>query len=221
MQDSAIKKQIAKKALDFVHDGMTVGLGTGTLASCFIELLSRSDLRVQCVASSIASENLAKQCGLSLIDIDKVSSIDATFDGADQIDEKLELIKGKGGALLREKIVARASEKLIIMAEEKKYVPHFKDIMLPCEVVPFGYSHTLATLQKAGLKGYLRGQDKPYVTDNNNYIIDINFAKVIENPKSLDLLLHSIPGIVETGFFLDFSPLVILGKEDGTLVELE
>jgi ribose 5-phosphate isomerase A len=223
MQDSPIKKQIAKKALSYVHDGMTIGLGTGTTASAFIELLGASGLKVHCVASSKASEALAKKCGLSLLNIDDVTSLDVTFDGADQINEKLELIKGAGGALLREKILARASKKLIIMAEEKKYVRLFGNILLPCEIVPFGYRLTLLQLENRGLKASLRKdlEGKPISSDNGNFLIDIQFARFIEYPLGLEILLNSIPGIVETGIFVDFSPHVILGKEDGTLSELD
>lgn len=226
MDQEKIKERIAEKALSFVKDGMIIGLGTGTTASAFInklgDMLSKKKMKIMTVASSVASENLATSLNIPCTSINLVSHIDITFDGADEIDEKKRLIKGAGGALLREKIVAMASSEFVILIEEKKCSHSLGKSLLPVEILPFGYLFTIKHLTKLGFNGKLRMKtDKtPYITDNNNYIIDITLSFPCNNPEKEEMSILSVPGVIDTGFFLTGIRHVIIGKPTGEILVL-
>jgi len=216
-----IKERVGARACDFVEDGMLIGLGTGSTAQAFVkklaEKIKNDGIKIESVATSKATENLARSLNIPCYSVDQVKKIDRTFDGADEIDAKRRLIKGAGGALLREKIIAYASSELIIMAEEKKLVKLLGKTFLPIEVVIFGHLFTQNHLAHLGYQAKQRMTEdkKPYITDNNNYIFDIYFDKLREHPEEDEKKIRSVPGVVETGFFFHHTGRIIIGKENG------
>jgi ribose 5-phosphate isomerase A len=219
------KRQAAAKAVDIVEPGMKLGLGTGSTAKHFIELLSdrlRDGFEVLCVPTSEATRAQAAWLGLPLTTLDDHPHLDLTVDGADEIDDALRLIKGGGGALLREKIVAAASERLVIIADASKRVQVLGAYPLPVEVVRFGYMATHAMIEKlaagAGCRGHIKlrlGFDgQPVVTDGGNYIFDCSFGRIAD-PEALDRALKQIPGVVESGLFLGLADAAIIAGPDG------
>jgi ribose 5-phosphate isomerase A len=215
------KKAAAEKATEWVKDGMIVGLGTGSTAYYAIQRLGtmvNEGLRIKAVASSLVSEQLARELEIHLIPLSQIDHIDLTIDGADEVDEAHNLIKGGGGALLREKILAYHSKELIIVVEEKKLVHTLGRFPLPVEVVPFAADLTVKHLADLGGTAALRQQDGTlYRTDNGNYIADCRFGE-IPDPASLDIIIRTIPGVVETGLFLHHMvSRVVVGYEDGSV----
>lgn len=216
------KKSAGKKAAELIENGMKVGLGTGSTAQWFIESLierHRQGLKVQVVASSQKSQEEAKRGGLPLIDIRFLSSLDITVDGADEIDPEKRMIKGGGGALLREKIIASMSKELVIIVDETKLSSQLGKKKLPIEIIPFGYRATLSHLHHLGFSGKLRfsSQETPYITDNGNYLYDLHLnSSQLQLPQDHERIL-SVPGVVETGFFLNLAGRVIIGFLDGTV----
>jgi ribose 5-phosphate isomerase A len=212
------KKAAAEAALELVEDGMIVGLGTGSTANYAIEGLGRrvaSGLRIRGVATSRASEELARRVGVPIITLDQVSGIDLTIDGADEVDPRFNLIKGMGGALLREKIVAFASKQEIIIIDDSKLVEVLGTrTPLPVEVVPFGHLRTKDALESLGCKASLKGGSSPFVTDNANLIYECRFAK-IEDPEILEAEIDLIPGVVESGLFIDLATKVVVASTKG------
>jgi ribose 5-phosphate isomerase A len=223
MHEGAIKTQIAKAAIPFVKNGSTIGLGTGSTASAFIEELAKHKLNVLCVASSHTSEALAISCGLHCVPPEKVSHVDMTFDGADEVDDKKRCIKGAGGALFREKILARASSELIILIEERKKVELLGRGKLPVEILPWGHNFTISHLEEAGYHGKLRKNSDGtlFVTENHNLIFDIILHDVLLFPEDNEEQLRRVPGIIETGLFLGFDSKILIGRPDGTVITLE
>lgn len=220
-----LKQLAAEKAVEYVQDGMRVGLGTGSTAYWAIrrigERVAKEGLSIQAVATSKASEKLAQEQGIPLIPFDRLEGLDLTIDGADELDRELHLIKGGGGALLREKIVAFHSKELIIIADESKLVDKLGHFPLPVEIVPFANEWTLASLEELGAKPMLRTEDERiYVTDNGNYIADCRFG-VIENPKELHRMLLDLPGVVDNGLFIGLARRAVIGHSDGTVTILE
>jgi ribose 5-phosphate isomerase A len=221
MSDQRLAKDAAgKAAANLIKDGMLVGLGTGSTAACFIEHLvnrCKQGLRIQVVATSIKSLEMAEFGCIPTIDINTVEVLDVTVDGADEIDPQKRMIKGGGGALLREKIVATMSKEMIVIVDETKLVKKLGAVPLPVEIVPFAYKATISKIERLGYRGELRKnkQNMPYVTDNHNYIFDIRLDPLSINPEQTDHQLHSIPGIVETGLFINIAGRVIVGYEDG------
>lgn len=217
-----MKKLVAETAVEtYVKDGMNVGLGTGSTAYFAIKKIG--DLVSQgydltCVATSVQSEELAKECGIKVVDLDDVDKLDVTIDGADEVDPKMQLIKGLGGALLREKIVAAATVKEIIVIDETKLVDTLgTKSPLPVEVLRFGHEHTKYALEKQGCNAALRMKDgKPFVTDGGNYIYDCRFENIAQ-PFFLESRIDIIPGVVENGLFLNTAFDVIVCKHDGTI----
>lgn len=217
-----MKKLVAETAVEtYVKDGMNVGLGTGSTAYFAIKKIG--DLVSQgydltCVATSVQSEELAKECGIKVVDLDDVDKLDVTIDGADEVDPKMQLIKGLGGALLREKIVAAATVKEIIVIDETKLVDTLgTKSPLPVEVLRFGHEHTKYALEKQGCNATLRMKDgKPFVTDGGNYIYDCRFENIAQ-PFFLESRIDIIPGVVENGLFLNTAFDVIVCKHDGTI----
>lgn len=225
------KFNAAQAALEFIKDGMIVGLGTGSTSAHFVRLLGervRQGLRVKGVPTSEATRNLAEQVGVPLVEISQVSGIDVDVDGADEVDPAFRLIKGGGGALLREKIVAAASAQMVVIADDTKAVKVLGSFPLPVEVTRFGFGLTTqrvsAALREVGCKGHvvrLRTSGKanePVITDGGNYILDAH-AEAIPSPEALGDALKRIPGVVEHGLFLGLASTVILGKAKGAEVK--
>ncbi len=221
MQDQIIiaKRAAGEKAAEFIRPGMVVGLGTGSTAYWAIQKIGamvQQGLNIKGIATSEASAQLARELGIPLTSFAETQQLDMDIDGADEVSERLDVIKGGGGALLREKIVAFHSKQLIIIADEHKYVPTLGRFPLAVEVIPFGWEVTSSKLQTLGCQPTLRkNQQDIFITDNGNYIIDCAFGK-IEDPQRVHNALHNIPGIVETGLFVQMAHTVILGYEDGS-----
>lgn len=217
------KKRAALEALNYIHDDMIVGLGTGSTANHFIKGLgerARHGLRVKTVATSTASESLARELGIKVLDLSEVPHIDITVDGADEVDRHFRLIKGGGGALLREKIVANASSEMIVVVDASKLVDRLGLFPLPVEIIPFGHLKTCEFVMRAiedancdGAEWTLRqGADGNFVTDQGNFIVDCH-ALSIPDPEKLANALSNIPGVVEHGLFIDMCARVIVGTD--------
>jgi len=231
MSADIAKFNAAQAALEFVKDGMIVGLGTGSTSAHFVRLLGervRQGLRVKGVPTSEATKTLAEECGISLLSISQITEIDVDVDGADEVDPAFRLIKGGGGALLREKIVASASKQMVVIADEGKWVETLGAFPLPVEVSRFGFALTQTRIAEAlraakcgGDEVVLRVSGKanePVITDGGNYIIDAH-AQRIPDPEALGDALKRIAGVVEHGLFLGLSRTVILGKAKGAEVK--
>jgi len=221
----------AARALEQVRDGMKLGLGTGSTAKHFVELLGervRAGLDVIGVPTSEATRADAIRCGVPLTTLDDIDRLDLTVDGADEIDPALNLIKGGGGALLREKIVAAASDRMIVIADESKWVDVLGRFPLPIEVIPFGLAATQRAIIKAfaecgvsGQMGVRKGKDgHVFVTDGGHWIVDAHLERISEAPR-LALLLNSIPGVVEHGLFIGLASMAMLAGSQGNRGELE
>lgn len=231
MSADLAKLNAAQAALQFVKDGMVVGLGTGSTSAHFVRLLGervRQGLRVKGVPTSEATRHLAEQVGVPLLEISQVSEIDVDVDGADEVDSAFRLIKGGGAALLREKIVAAASREMVVIADESKWVGTLGAFPLPVEVVRFGYALTLERVRDAmraagcaGDEAVLRVTGKgndAVITDGGNYIIDAH-CKAMPDPEALADALKRIIGVVEHGLFIGLSRTVVLGKAVGADVK--
>jgi ribose 5-phosphate isomerase A len=222
------KQQAAERALTLVEDGMTLGLGTGSTAARFVDLLGRrvaQGLKVSCVATSEATRAQAERLGIALIDLDHRPFLDLAVDGADEIDGELRLIKGGGGALLREKIVATASERMVVIADHTKRVATLGAFPLPVEVVQFGVAATRNMIDvlaaDAGCEGEItlrkQADGRPFVTDGGNFILDCAFGRIGE-PEALDEALKLVPGVVESGLFLGIADAAIIAGPDGVVM---
>jgi ribose 5-phosphate isomerase A len=227
VSEDIAKFNAANAALEFVKDGMIVGLGTGSTSASFVRQLGervRQGLRVKGVPTSEATRSLAEQVGVPLLEISQVTAIDIDIDGADEVDPAFRLIKGGGGALLREKIVAAASRRMVVIADESKWVETLGAFPLPVEVTRFGVALTQQRVREALLASGCAGDEvtlrtsgksnEPVVTDGGNYILDAH-AKRIADPEALAAALQSIAGVVEHGLFLGLAQTVILGKAKG------
>jgi ribose 5-phosphate isomerase A len=216
----------AKRAVDYVRDGMRVGLGTGSTAAwmvrCLGELVRDHGLRITGVPTSSRTAELARQVGIKVVSLDEARWLDLTIDGTDEYDGELNLIKGGGGALRQEKIVATASDQMVVIADPSKHVEHLGAFPLPVEVVPFGWQTTkalieemLVSLDVLGQTGSLRmNGEAPYMTDEGNHIIDLHLQS-IGNPRQLSMVLNQVPGVVENGLFIDICDVVVIGHGDG------
>jgi ribose 5-phosphate isomerase A len=220
MENAAIKgkKNAARKAIEHIRGGMTLGLGTGSTAYWAIQGIGemvKNGLSVKAVATSEQSEALARELNIPIIPFSEVDRLDITIDGADEVDKGLNLIKGGGGALLREKIVAAVTKFYIIIVDESKLVEHLGKFPLPVEVVPFAWELTERKLAALGCTPRMRmAGDKPYLTDNSNYIFDCSFGR-IEDPAGLHRRVSDITGVMEDGFFIGMADIVIAGTVDG------
>jgi ribose 5-phosphate isomerase A len=228
MNPDAQKRAAAARALDFVRPGMALGLGTGSTARHFVELLGervRAGLDVVGVPTSNATRDDAQRCGVPLTTLDERPALDLTIDGADEIAPDLNLIKGGGGALLREKIVAAASARMVVIADESKWVAALGRFPLPIEVLPFGLGASRRAIEAAiagvGLAGTLalrRGKDgHAFVTDGGHWIIDAALGHIAE-PQALALKLAAIPGVMEHGLFIGLAQTAILAGPAGVRV---
>ncbi|MDR4461553.1 MAG: ribose-5-phosphate isomerase RpiA [Nitrospirales bacterium] len=216
------KAQAALKALEFIHDGQILGLGTGSTVHYFLTGLGQrvqQGLRVRGVPTSQATAAYAKQLGIPLLNNEEPWDIDVAVDGADQVDPQLNLIKGGGGALMREKIVANAAQQFIVIVDQAKQVPHLGlPFPLPVEIVPFGWRTTQRHLENLGWPSPLRHRSgQPFLTDNGNYVADLHIPE-ITNPSALQFSLSQIPGVVECGLFLMMTSLVIIGTNSGPVL---
>ncbi|MES2752275.1 MAG: ribose-5-phosphate isomerase RpiA [Pseudomonadota bacterium] len=220
-----LKRQAAARAVEQVQDGMKLGLGTGSTARHFVELLGErvsAGLKIIGVPTSEATRADAQRCGVPLTTLDEVDRLDLTVDGADEIDPNLELIKGGGGALLREKIVAAASDRMIVIADESKWVETLGRFPLPIEVIPFGLSATRRAIESAfaenGVSGQMdvrKGKDgHAFVTDGGHWIIDAHLGHIPDSPR-LALSLNTIPGVVEHGLFIGLARTAVLAGPQG------
>lgn len=211
------KLNAAKKAIEYIKDGMTVGLGTGSTVEVMIEELSRQikkGLNIKCISTSNRTTKYANTFGIIIHEFDSVSRINLTIDGADEVDPYLRGIKGGGGALLYEKIVAYNSDKNIWIVDDSKLVNKLGNFPLPVEVIPFAARKLLLKFESMKLNPVLRKTDnKNFVTDSGNFIIDCRIGE-IENPKELEMNLKMIPGVVEVGLFVDVADYVIIGYSD-------
>ncbi len=218
MTAEAQKRHAAEASLEFVETGMVLGLGTGSTAALMIALLGakvRRGLAVTAVPTSAATARLAQEHGVPLVDLDRVERLDLTIDGADEIDPALNLIKGGGGALLREKIVAQFSARMIVIADTSKRAPHLGGYPLPVEVTPFAAVALVSRLAALGCAARLRLADgERMVTDEGNNIIDCAFDR-IDRPAELAGTLAAMPGVVEHGLFLGVAERALIGTDDG------
>jgi ribose 5-phosphate isomerase A len=218
------KRAAAARAVEFVRPGMRLGLGTGSTAKHFIELLGeriRSGLDIIAVPTSEATLVDARRCGIPLTTLDETPELDLTVDGADEIGPGLCLIKGGGGALLREKIVASASARMIVIADQSKWVPELGRFPLPVEVVSFGLAATQRAVEKAirGAQHFdnlalRRRNGKVFVTDGGHWILDAKLAR-IDDPPALAHAISNVPGVVEHGLFIGLAHMAIIGGPDG------
>ena len=223
-----LKRQAAARALEEVREGMRLGLGTGSTARHFVDLLGekvRAGLKVVGVPTSEATRIQAEQCGIALTTLDDIDRLDLTVDGADEVDHALNLIKGGGGALLREKIVAAASDRMIVIADDSKWVEVLGRFPLPIEVIPFGLAATRRGIAKAfaetGVSGEMvlrKGKDgHVFVTDGGHWIVDAHLGRIKDAPR-LAGLLTAIPGVVEHGLFTNLADAVVLAGGGGIRV---
>jgi ribose 5-phosphate isomerase A len=223
-----LKRRAAARALEAVRDGMKLGLGTGSTARHFVELLGekvRAGLNVMGVPTSEATRADALRCGVKLTTLDEIDRLDLTVDGADEIDPNLNLIKGGGGALLREKIVAAASDRMIVIADDSKWVDTLGRFPLPVEVIPFGLGATARALADAFAQAGVSGQMEVrkakdghvFVTDGGHWIIDAHLGRIADPPR-LARLLDAIPGVVEHGLFIGLASAAVLAGAHGIRV---
>lgn len=218
-----LKKAAALRAVEFVRDGMVVGLGTGSTARHMVIALGekvRAGMSLRGIPTSQETAALARQAGITLIDADNRWEIDVAIDGADQVDPGFNLIKGGGGALLKEKIVAASARQFIVLVDHTKQVPVLGgSFPLPIEVIPFGWGSTareIETLTKSRV--VLRERNgAPFRTEAGNLIVDVHLAR-IDQPGELEIALNQIPGIVETGLFVDRTNILIVGSSQGVQV---
>jgi ribose 5-phosphate isomerase A len=216
----------AKRAVEYVEDGMRVGLGTGSTAAwmvrCLGEMVREDGLKIKGVPTSTRTADLARQVGIEVISLDEAKWLDVTIDGTDEYDGNLNLIKGGGGALLQEKIVATASDMMVVIADISKRVETLGAFPLPIEVIPFGLQTTQALVEETLVSMDVLGNnvtlrmngDVPFITDEGNHILDLHLNR-IGNPRQFSLVINQIPGVVENGLFIDICDAVVIGYGDG------
>ncbi|WP_412562314.1 ribose-5-phosphate isomerase RpiA [Thalassobius sp. MITS945101] len=216
----------AKKAVEFVEDGMRVGLGTGSTAAwmvrCLGELVREDGLKIRGIPTSTRTAALAQEVGIDVISLDEAKWLDLTIDGADEFDREFNLIKGGGAALLQEKIVATASDRMVVISDISKEVDTLGAFPLPVEVIPFGWQTTKALIEEMLDSLDVLGQttslrmngDAPLFTDEGNHVIDLHLNRV-GNVRQMAMVLNQIPGVVENGLFCDICDTVVVGYGDG------
>ena len=215
------KQLAAEQAVDYIEDGMIIGLGTGSTVAFMLNELShrvKKGMKITAVSTSAVTTKLATSLGIRISKLSEVDEIDLTIDGADEVDENLDGIKGGGGALLHEKIIASISKQNIWIVDSTKLVKTLGKFPLPVEVVQFGSNHLFREFEKKGYKPTFRDAGKNrFITDNNNYIIDLKMDS-IEDPSGLDVKLKSYPGVIETGLFYNIADVVLAGVGDSVNV---
>jgi ribose 5-phosphate isomerase A len=215
------KEAAAHASLQFVHDGQIVGLGTGSTASRAVRLLGagvKAGLKIRGVPTSVRTKELAEGLGIPLLTLDEVQQIDVTIDGADEIDPQLQLIKGGGGALLREKVIASASGQMVVVGDSSKQVAMLGRFPLPVEIIPFAQALVSKQISALGASVRLRldSAGKPFVTDEGHHILDCSFGR-IPDPPSLARQLSDMPGIVEHGLFIGIASVALIAKNGKVL----
>jgi len=212
---------LGRYALRYAKPGNVIGLGTGRAATAFIRALGQSGIKVRGIPTSNASEELGRSLGIEIVSLADSPKIDTDFDGADEVDRRLNLIKGYGGALVREKIVAASSRRFIVLVGDEKLVSRLGARgSLPVEVVPFAVPLATRLIAKLGLKPKVRQKDgSDYVTDNGNLILDCG-VKEIANPARLDRELLAIPGVLGTGLFVGMATMVLVARQNGRIETL-
>jgi len=215
-----LKEEAGIAACNFIKDGMKIGLGTGsTVRYTVIEIgrrISEDGLNVVGVPTSEATRELALEVGIPLVTLSESGGLDLVIDGADEFDDDFSLIKGGGGALTREKIVAQSSKSMIVVADDRKQVETLGEFDLPVEVLPFEWERTRDRISSiCPGEVTLRGGSEPFVTDNDGYILDCSFGPSISEPKSLEMKILSIAGVVEVGLFVDICDAVVLASNGG------
>jgi len=221
-QDRA-KRNAAEEAVKFVENGMIVGLGTGSTAKIAVDLIGEKlskDFKIKGMATSIKTTRQAKELGIELVKIDDYDVIDLAIDGADEVAPDMSLIKGLGGALLREKKVEKKAKELIIIVDENKIVEKLGRGELPVEVSSESHELTATEIENTGCKAKLRLEDngEAFVTDNKNYIYHCLFPNGIENPREMDQKLQNINGVRDTGLFINMATKIIVGNDEGTRI---
>jgi len=218
------KESAGRRAADMVQNGQTIGLGTGSTVFFTLqrlsERISEEGLFIRGVSTSVDTEEKARSMGISTIALDEATRLDVTIDGADEIDGDFQMIKGGGGALLREKVVASITDREIIVVGRDKVVDRLGlGFLLPIEFVPFAASTLARALQDLGCQPAIRmaDLDQPFVTDNGNHIFDCRFPDGIADPRALELTVALIPGVVECGLFIDLAHVVVIGDTDGSV----
>ncbi|SDH42720.1 ribose-5-phosphate isomerase RpiA [Halanaerobium congolense] len=218
------KRLTGEKAAEYIEDGMIIGLGTGSTAYYAVKKvgeLVRDGLKIKAVPTSKETAELAAAEGIDLVELADVEGLDLTIDGADEVDPDFNLIKGGGGALLREKIVASATDKLVIVVDESKLVEHLGAFPLPVEVTPFSWQYTQRMIEKFSCSSEIRRKDgEIFVTDNGNYILDCDFGQ-IEDPLKISVELNKLPGVVENGIFAEMAEIIVVGYNDGHIEVLD
>ncbi|MDB5085645.1 MAG: ribose 5-phosphate isomerase [Bacilli bacterium] len=214
------KKLAGEKAVEYVEDGMLLGLGTGsTVYWSILKLgeLVKKGLNIRCVPTSINTEKLAVELGIPLVKLSDIDQLDLAIDGADEVDPNLQLIKGGGGALLREKMVASIARRFIVVVDDSKFVSELGKFPLPVEVVQFGWDITSKQIAELGGSSVLRTFNRePFITDNGNYILDCHFP-TLDDPVRITSELNLIPGVVENGLFVNMADIVVIGGTNGVV----
>ena len=223
MSQDRAKRNAAEEAVKFVKDGMIVGLGTGSTAKIAVDLIGEKlskDFKIKGMPTSIKTKLQAEKLGIELIDIDELNVIDLAIDGADEVAPDMSLIKGLGGALLREKKVEKKAKELIIIVDENKMVGKLGRGELPIEVRSEDHEATATEIENIGCEAKLRLDDNGeiFVTDNKNYIYHCLFPNGIENPKEMDKKLQCINGVRDTGLFINMATKIIIGNDEGTRI---
>jgi ribose 5-phosphate isomerase A len=219
LEKEELKKLAGEKAVEYVKEGMILGLGSGSTVEYSIKKLDKlvkEGLKIKGIPTSMHTKRIANEHNIPLTTLEENPEIDLTIDGADEVDSNLNLIKGGGGALTREKIIAYHSKQVIIIVDDSKVVKALGiDFPLPVEVLKFGWTSTGKVLEKFGCNAQLRKiMGEPFITDNSNYILDCEFEK-IDNPEQLEIDINSIPGVVENGLFIGLASKVIVGGKQG------
>ncbi len=222
MSNANIKEQLGIHAAELIKDGMVVGIGTGSTAHCFIDALIKrchNGLQIKAVATSRASRQQAEKGGIKVLPLNNAETIDITIDGADNIDKDKNLVKGLGGALLREKIVAASSHEFVIIAEASKLCKTLSNFILPVEIAPFGCYHTIEKMEEIESRISLRCKEDgmPFLTDNGNYIIDLYIKELSMPLAELNKKIAAVIGVLETGFFLGMTGRIFVGHDDGSI----
>jgi ribose 5-phosphate isomerase A len=222
VSESALDK-LGTYALRYVKPGQTVGLGTGRAASAFLRALGRSGLKVRGIPTSSGAAELARSLRIEVVALDGKARLDVDLDGADEVDSRLNLIKGYGGAMVREKVVACASRKVVILVGAEKRVTRLgQRRRLPVEVVPFAAHYAMRRMRELGLKPVVRidADGREFLSDNGNLVMDCGTG-LIETPARLDRDLLAIPGVVGTGLFIGIANIVLVANGDGSITTLE
>jgi ribose 5-phosphate isomerase A len=221
VEQDEMKKQAAEKAVQYIEEDMVIGLGTGSTVEFALKKIGEmvnNGLTIEGVPTSLKTKRLATELKIPLIELDDRTEIDLTIDGADEVDSNLNLIKGGGGALTREKIIAFHSKKVIIIVDETKIVKGLGcDCSLPVEITRFAWSATKKSLEDLGCTAVLRKiMNEAFITDNQNYIVDCEFGKITD-PEALEKEINNLPGVLENGLFIDLVDQVIVGSKQGMM----